>query len=154
MTKVYLFDWGDTLMVDIKDQPGHMKDWPVVEEVLGAKLLLEKLSANAQLYVATGSQGTNADLMKAAFSRTNFVDCLSGYFCPDNTGYEKPSAQFYKKIASMVNCAMNEITMIGDNLERDVLPALEVGMKTIWLNHFNVEVKQDVRQVSSLLELL
>jgi len=154
MTKVYLFDWGDTLMVDIKDQPGHMKDWPEVLEVSGAKILLEKLSYNSKLFVATGSKGTNADLMEQAFKRTRFSNSLSGYFCPDNVGHEKPSAEFYKKIASMVNCSIDEITMVGDNLERDVLPALEVGMKTIWLNHFNVEAKQDVRQVSSLLELL
>ncbi|MCP4322832.1 MAG: HAD family hydrolase [Alteromonadales bacterium] len=154
MSKVYLFDWGDTLMVDINDQPGHMKDWPAIEEVKGAKLLLEKLSSRSQLFVATGSQGTNAELMLAAFSRTSFVDCLSGYFCPDNTGYDKPSADFYKQIASMVNCEMNDITMVGDNLERDILPALEVGMNAIWLNHNNEEAKQDVRQVNSLLELL
>ncbi len=154
MTKVYLFDWGDTLMVDIKDQPGHMKDWPEVHEISGAKILLEKLSYNSKLFVATGSQGTNADLMEQAFKRTRLSHSLSGYFCPDNVGYEKPSADFYKQIASMVNCDMSDITMVGDNLERDVLPALEVGMNAIWLNHYNVDTKQDVRQVSSLLELL
>jgi len=28
---VYLFDWGDTLMVDFPGTPGKMCDWQVVE---------------------------------------------------------------------------------------------------------------------------
>lgn len=31
MSKTYLFDWGDTLMVDFPDQEGKMCNWSKVE---------------------------------------------------------------------------------------------------------------------------
>jgi putative hydrolase of the HAD superfamily len=36
MIELYLFDWGDTLMVDRQDRAGEMCDWPEVEAVAGA----------------------------------------------------------------------------------------------------------------------
>ncbi len=36
MSRIYLFDWGDTLMINLPNESGHMKDWPKVEEVSGA----------------------------------------------------------------------------------------------------------------------
>jgi len=44
MIDVYLFDWGDTLMVDFPGVPGKMCNWDVVEAVDGAKEALEHLS--------------------------------------------------------------------------------------------------------------
>ncbi|EHK8978101.1 HAD family hydrolase, partial [Vibrio vulnificus] len=36
MSAVYLFDWGDTLMVDFPEQNGKMCEWAIVEAVNGA----------------------------------------------------------------------------------------------------------------------
>ncbi|TON05786.1 hydrolase, partial [Vibrio parahaemolyticus] len=36
MSKVYLFDWGDTLMNDFPDQTGKMCDWENIQAVNGA----------------------------------------------------------------------------------------------------------------------
>ena len=36
MSSIYLFDWGDTLMVDYVDAIGKMCDWPSVKAVDGA----------------------------------------------------------------------------------------------------------------------
>ncbi|WP_196389788.1 hypothetical protein [Vibrio cidicii] len=53
MTKVYLFDWGDTLMIDFPDQTGKMCDWENIQAVNGALQTLEALSTQHQIYVAT-----------------------------------------------------------------------------------------------------
>lgn len=37
MISVYLFDWGDTLMVDFPDSTGKMCEWETVQAVSGAK---------------------------------------------------------------------------------------------------------------------
>ena len=44
MIKIYLFDWGDTLMIDSPGIPGKMCDWKVVQAVEGAKEMLSCLS--------------------------------------------------------------------------------------------------------------
>ncbi len=54
MIDIYLFDWGDTLMVDFPGVPGKMCDWEIVEAVTGAKEALAALSKHAQIYIATG----------------------------------------------------------------------------------------------------
>lgn len=153
MSNVFLFDWGDTLMVDFENQSGHMKDWPNVEEVRGAQVALKKLSKLSNLYVATGSQGTSEALMKSAFLRTSLNTYLCGYFCPDNVGYEKPSPEFYREIAKKINCNIKDITMVGDNLDRDILPALAVGMSAIWFNPNGQNNLHNVTQIKCLSEL-
>ncbi len=153
MSKVYLFDWGDTLMVDYKEQTGHMKDWTTVKEVDGALQTLKVLSVCAKVFVATGSPGTTPELMKLAFSRSNLADYIHGYFCPSNVGHDKPSAHFYQTIAARVNCDINDICMVGDNLQRDILPALAIGMSAIWLNANGDYNTDGVNEISSLNEL-
>ena len=54
----------------------------------------------------------------------------------------------------MLGVAANQITMVGDNLTRDVLPALEVGMKGVWFNPKRQENELNVKTISSLNELL
>ncbi len=154
MSRIYLFDWGDTLMINFPNEPGHMKDWPKVEEVSGAYEVLKTLSLNAKIFVATGSQGTSSTLMQIAFARTRLAPYICAYFCPDNIGYEKPSADFYKTIANKVGAEMAEITMVGDNLVRDALPALSVGMSAIWLNTTHQENTNKVDEISGLIELV
>ncbi|KOE91138.1 hypothetical protein ACS91_07585, partial [Vibrio parahaemolyticus] len=63
MSKVYLFDWGDTLMIDFPDQIGKMCDWVNVQAVNGALQTLEALSKQNQIYVATNAaDSTESDI--------------------------------------------------------------------------------------------
>ncbi|GLS92061.1 hydrolase [Psychromonas marina] len=153
MNKIVLFDWGDTLMVDFTDQPGHMKDWANVQAVNGAEQALKRLSSISSLFVATGAIGTTSELMRLAFQRTSLSPFISGYYCPNNVGYEKPSAQFYKTIAHNIDCRVEDIIMVGDNLERDILPAIAVGMSAIWLNSKHQKNLHNVNEISCLNEL-
>ncbi|MEK6212965.1 MAG: HAD family hydrolase, partial [Vibrio fluvialis] len=52
MTSIYLFDWGDTLMVDNPSQTGKMCDWPSVEATPQALEALRMLSLHAEIYIA------------------------------------------------------------------------------------------------------
>ncbi|MDO6775961.1 MULTISPECIES: hypothetical protein [unclassified Shewanella] len=55
MKAIYLFDWGDTLMVDFTDEQGKMCHWEKVKAVDGAIETLAYLSSSADIYVATGA---------------------------------------------------------------------------------------------------
>jgi FMN phosphatase YigB (HAD superfamily) len=48
-------------------------------------------------------------------------------------GVEKPSQEFFAKIAEEAACSPDEITYVGDRLDNDVLPATEAGMKAVWI---------------------
>ena len=66
ITEVYLFYWGDTLMVDFPCMAGKMCDWTVVETVEGAREVLAVLSQKARIYVATGAADSTESEIKRA----------------------------------------------------------------------------------------
>ncbi|MDP5039553.1 MAG: hypothetical protein NWQ26_01620 [Paraglaciecola sp.] len=49
-TKHYLFDWGNTLMVDNPNYSGPMCDWPRLDGLAGAKTYVERLSHQGQCH--------------------------------------------------------------------------------------------------------
>jgi FMN phosphatase YigB (HAD superfamily) len=46
---------------------------------------------------------------------------------------EKPSLEFFARIAEQTDCAHRDITYVGDRLDNDVLPAIEAGMTAVWI---------------------
>jgi putative hydrolase of the HAD superfamily len=131
---VYLFDWGDTLMVDFDGVPGKMFEWEVVEAVAGAREALEHLSRSAAIYIATGAkESTESDILKA-FGRVGLNQFLTGCYCQANLGIPKGSPEFLPAIVDRLGTPVSRIAMVGDSLERDILPAAAIGMRTIWLS--------------------
>ncbi len=154
MIDVYLFDWGDTLMVDFPGVSGKMCDWDVVEAVDGAREALEHLSQQAKIYIATGaSQSTESDIIKA-FHRVELEQYISGYFCKANIGLEKGTPDFLMKIIRELGVPPSRIAMVGDNLSKDIEPAMCVGIQPIWLTKAPREgVSEDIRMITELREL-
>ena len=148
--KAYLFDWGDTLMVDDPTQKGKMCDWPEVKAVDGAEPLLSYLSESAPVYIATNAADSTEEDIKKAFERVNLAQFVSGYFCKANLGIGKGSPAFYLRICQQLNCNPAEVTMIGDSLDNDVKPAVSAGLQAIWFN-VNKSNAGDYEQAVSLV---
>lgn len=129
----FLFDWGDTLMRDIPGKQGKMCDWDFIEVIDGAESTLGYLSQTSKIYVATGAQDSSVADIEKAFGRGSLDRYISGYFCKQNIGLAKGSQQFYRAILSVLDAPPENVAMIGDSLEKDILPALAVGMRTYWL---------------------
>lgn len=90
----YLFDWGDTLMVDFPDAVGKMCDWAHVEAVTGAQEALAQLSIDAPIYLATGAADSSEQDIRKAFQRVGLNQYITGYFCKENLGVAKGSPDF------------------------------------------------------------
>ena len=115
MSKAYIFDWGDTLMVDFPDKKGRMMDWDFVEEIEGAGETLSYLSENAKIYVGTGAAKATSESIEAALKRVGLDKYVSGYFYPIEVGYEKPSREFYSAICNAIGLEKADVTMVGDS---------------------------------------
>jgi FMN phosphatase YigB (HAD superfamily) len=50
-------------------------------------------------------------------------------------GLSKPDKAFFHAALVKLNAPANEVVMIGDTYKNDILPAIELGMKTIWVLH-------------------
>jgi len=147
---VYLFDWGDTLMVDFPNVSGKMCDWETVEAVSGAKDALEALSKNSKIYIATGAADSTEIEIKQAFDRVGLSQFISGYFCKANLGLSKGSPEFLKSILAKLEIPSVNVAMVGDNFEKDIKPAIAVGIQPFW---FTNNAESATNNVSVIKEL-
>ena len=152
MIKIYLFDWGDTLMVDFPEVSGKMCDWEVVEAVSGAKDALAVLSKHSQIYIATGAADSTELEIKQAFDRVGLSKFISGYFCKANLGLSKGTPQFLNAILATLKASPVNVAMVGDNFEKDIQPALSVGIQPFWLTDKELE-PNNVKAIKELSEL-
>ncbi|WP_394142630.1 HAD family hydrolase [Vibrio chagasii] len=158
LTKTVLFDWGNTLMIDFPDAQGKMCDWEIVQEVSGAQALLAEMSKHHNIYIATNAADSSKTDIIRAFERVGLSKYIDGYFCKASIGLSKYEPGFYPAIISQLGIKPQEITMIGDTLEKDIYPALEAGLQAVWLNtegaipDTNVPIV-DVQNLTELLEL-
>jgi FMN phosphatase YigB (HAD superfamily) len=151
---VYLFDWGDTLMVDIPGVSGKMCDWKVVEAVDGAKETLEYLSQGAKIYIATGAADSKEQDIEKALCRVGLSQFISGYFCEANLGLSKGSPKFMPAILDALETPKERVAMVGDSLAKDIVPAAAVGLKPIWITeNTDCSGPKNTRIIRSLREL-
>ena len=151
--KHILFDWGDTLMVDIPGCSGPMYQWPEVQVVEGALEVLERLSQSFRCHLATNAaDSTEADIRKA-LQRAGLDGFIERVFCQRSIGCQKPSAEYFESVLSQLECESKQVIMVGDSLEKDIRGAERVGINAIWLDHNEVTAPKGVQSVTSLPEL-
>lgn len=155
MVNTYLFDWGDTLMIDFPNKYGKMCDWDRVQVVDGAKEVLEYLSKENKIYIVTGAlESSELEIIKA-FERVNLSQYISGYFCKENLGILKGSTKFLYAILEQLKIKKENAIVIGDSLTKDIQPANEIGIKTIWLsNDSRDNTSIQTKTITNLKELL
>jgi putative hydrolase of the HAD superfamily len=149
----YLFDWGDTLMVDFPGVVGKMCDWKVVKAVDGASETLEFLSQSASIYVATGAAESSESDIKRAFARVGLDKFMSGYFCESNIGHMKGSPEFLPTILEHLGLPAKRVALVGDSFTKDIEPAARIGIHPIWLRSENTPIPAGARAIRSLREL-
>ncbi|MBY7957248.1 HAD family hydrolase [Vibrio fluvialis] len=156
MTSIYLFDWGDTLMVDNPSQTGKMCDWPSVEATPQALEALRMLSLHAEIYIATNADDSSEEDIQRAFARVGLDEFIQGYFCKQTLGIAKGTPEFFERILDRLDAIADDVTMVGDTLDKDVFPALDAGMQAIWYNpsHQMADKPYSGAMIHSLAELV
>ena len=150
----YVFDWGDTLMVDFPGAGGPMYRWEKVAAVKGARETLETLHREAGCYLATNAQDSGERDIVRALARVGLADHIDRVFCFENVGYRKPSLEFFKTLLGVIGAAPSHTVMVGDSLETDVAGAMAAGMNGIWYNPAGLDCRRkDVGVIRSLAEL-
>ncbi len=154
--RAYLFDWGDTLMVDFPHFSGPMKSWPKVKAIEGAKETLEYLSKISTCHLVTNAKDSDEADIRKALDRVNLDVYLSRIFCYRNMGFEKPSREFFSKVIETLGLDPKHIALVGDSFEKDILGAVDNGIFGYWYNPASAEVREDrmYSTIHSLVELI
>ncbi|PKF58128.1 hydrolase [Alteromonadales bacterium alter-6D02] len=140
-------------MVDHPGSHGKMCDWQTVNAVDGASDVLALLSQFYSIYIATNADNSAAVDIEKAFIRVGLAQYISGYFCKANLGCGKADAHFYPSIINLLGVKAKQVTMVGDSVDNDVLPALKAGLDAVWFNRLSIEIETEFKQVKTLREL-
>ena len=131
MKRVFLFDWGDTIMKDFPNETGAMHTWHRVEAMPNAEEMLKELSQQADCYLATNAKDSNkADITKA-LQRVNLDKYFKDIYCYREIGFFKPSKEYFDSIIEKLNIQKSEAIMIGDNLNADIRGAEDYGIESV-----------------------
>ena len=77
------------------------------------------------------------------------------YYISEDVGYNKPNEEFFNYIFDdLKDYKKEEYVIIGDRLDTDIFGGINVGIKTIYINRFNIsnDIKPDY-EIKSLKEL-
>lgn len=61
----------------------------------------------------------------------DLLDTLAWRFTQDDFDITKPDPRFYERIAAAAGVTCEECVMVGDRIDKDVIPAGAVGMRTV-----------------------
>lgn len=110
-----------------------------------------------QLYNAGYKLGviSNGDLNQQTdkLKRTGIYNFFEIVTTSSEYDYSKPNPKLYETIIQRFNIDKNEMIMIGDQVEKDVIPCLSIGIDAIWLNRKEKENKENVKEIKSLKDI-
>ncbi len=107
-------------------------------EIDGAMEMLEYLSSNYYLYVASNSQYKT---QKPRLENAKMLHYFRDLFVSDVIGYAKPNQDFFQGAMRRIEADLGrkiekeEILIIGDSLSADIAGGYEFGIKTCWYDH-------------------
>jgi HAD superfamily hydrolase (TIGR01549 family) len=89
---------------------------------------LQALKAQGYLIGISGNQPAQAETILGSLDLgVDFIASSSSW------GLEKPDPRFFQKIIEVTKLSPSEIAYVGDRLDNDVLPAVQVGMKAVFI---------------------
>jgi HAD superfamily hydrolase (TIGR01509 family) len=130
--KAAIFDWGDTIMRDLPGFTGPMVNWPHVEIIDGVKETLETIHRGLICCLASNANDSDAVKMGLALERVNIRQYFRYLFTSKELGAKKPDIAFYQNMIDKMGISSGECVVIGNDYEKDIMPAWQTGIKTIW----------------------
>lgn len=124
-------------------------NWCLFDDVYD---ILEKLHEKGYILgvISNGDLEQQTDKL----SRTGILKFFDIVTTSSEYEYSKPNPKLYEAIVERFKIDKKEMLMIGDQVEKDVLPLVSIGIDAIWLNRKNKENINNVREIKSLNELL
>lgn len=127
----------------LKKTPWHLEDeilYPDTESVL--KQLNDKGYSIG--IIANQASGTEERLKKWGLMKFIRVVAASA-----EIGIAKPNKGIFQRAFEMAECSAENSVMIGDRLDNDIYPAMELGMRTVWIRQgFSAYQKLDTSKKS------
>jgi HAD superfamily hydrolase (TIGR01549 family) len=89
---------------------------------------LQALQTRGYKVGLSGNQPVRAEALLTSYGLP--VDYIAS---SSSWGIEKPDPRFFQKILEITALEAHEVAYVGDRLDNDILPALELGLKAVFL---------------------
>lgn len=85
-------------------------------------------------------------------NKLNLLNCIDCIVTSEEVGIEKPSVQMFQTILRKLNVRPDEAIMFGDNFEKDIRGAINMGMFGYWFHKSN-NINEKYIEFNSFREL-
>jgi len=117
----------------------------------GAFEVLDYLQKKYQLHLITNGF---SDVQKRKVNNSNLKKYFNVVLDSETAGAKKPNPIIFEKALSLANATKENSLMIGDNVEADIMGALDFGIEAICFNYHNEILPHHITSIHHLSELL
>lgn len=103
-----------------------------ISPVDGMIEVVQLLSKQIRLAVASNTRSHN--LIQAALEQINVLSFFSPFVTSMSCGYRKPGKHIFEEVLFAWSVQPESVVMIGDKLDRDIVGAKALGIRTIWFD--------------------
>jgi putative hydrolase of the HAD superfamily len=114
----------------------------------GALALLEALKPHFSIGIVTNNRTAEQEDKVRHLGMSHLIDAL---ITSEAVGVTKPDPRIFEAALQRLNATPAETVMVGDNWQADVIGALAVGIRPVWLNRFGAPLL--LEQVLALTSL-
>ncbi len=109
----------------------HQKLPEFIKPDQNLQMMLKRLSINHTMaIISNGSGKMQREKLKNSGIDQFFKTC----FISGETGWEKPDEKIFLNALTALKCSPENTVMIGDDMEKDIWGAKQLGIKTVWIS--------------------
>ena len=94
-----------------------------------------------------------SDLQREKIRGADLESCFDIIVAAGDLGIAKPDQRIFHHTLQQTGVAPEKAVMIGDNLERDVVGAQQVGIRGIWINRDGERIQSDAAPDDEIRDL-
>lgn len=113
--------------LNLKKTPWHSEKEILYDDTIE---LLEYLKSKGYKLGIIANQKKGLENRLQEFGILKYFDIV---IASEEVGVSKPDKEIFYIALSKASCKLQESIMIGDRLDNDIIPANQIGMKTIWI---------------------
>ncbi len=134
--------------IEVYSQGFHMID--------GALEVLEEVKEKFPLGIITNGF---AEVQKIKLEKTGLAKYFQSIVCSEDVGRMKPHPSIFDFAVKSLNSTAEESIYIGDNYLADIVGGRDFGMKTVYFNYHNNELKDcvadfEIKDIKEILNIL
>lgn len=116
----------------------------------GTITILDYLKPKYTLHIITNGF---KEVQHAKLNKSGIAHYFETVTNSEMVGAKKPNSKIFKHALDFAKAKADQSLMIGDNLEADILGALNFGIDAVCFNYHNENIPNEIESINQLLEL-